>query len=131
MRPCTSRASQTAARLQQFCCVRAIARAAGSGSAPSLNLCDWPPERIAGFKALLKGGQVVAADPPAASSTRRGVTILRSLPHATSPRALHRAQDRPLPVLEPAGNRCRDLCCARYRSGALPRSKLAARGAVA
>ena len=27
-----------------------------------LNLSDWPPERIAGFKALLKGGTVIPSD---------------------------------------------------------------------
>jgi hypothetical protein len=46
-----------------------------------LNLSDWPPERIAGFKMLLKGGTVIAHD-------REAISIVRSLPHghvASSP----------------------------------------------
>src|SRR2546428_2766303 len=39
-----------------------------------LNLSDWPHERIAGFKALLKGGTVIPKDQDA-------ITIIRSLPH--------------------------------------------------
>src|SRR5258708_888900 len=39
-----------------------------------LNLSDWPHERIAGFKALLKGGTVISKDQDA-------ITIIRSLPH--------------------------------------------------
>src|SRR4029077_6106589 len=39
-----------------------------------LNLSDWPHERIAGFKALLKGGTVIPHDQDA-------ITIIRSLPH--------------------------------------------------
>src|SRR5580704_14725870 len=39
-----------------------------------LNLSDWPHERIAGFKALLKGGTVIPKD-------RDAITIIRSLPH--------------------------------------------------
>src|ERR1700739_4218776 len=39
-----------------------------------LNLSDWPHERIAGFKALLKGGTVIRQDQDA-------ITIVRSLPH--------------------------------------------------
>src|ERR1700733_9455166 len=39
-----------------------------------LNLSDWPHERIAGFKALLKGGTVIPQDQDA-------ITIIRSLPH--------------------------------------------------
>jgi len=35
-----------------------------------LNLSNWPPERIAGFKALLKGGTIVANDPQAVSIVR-------------------------------------------------------------
>ena len=38
-----------------------------------LNLSDWPHERIAGFKALLKGGTVIPKDQDA-------ITIIRSLP---------------------------------------------------
>jgi hypothetical protein len=39
-----------------------------------LNLSDWPHQRIAGFKALLKGGTVIPQDQDA-------ITIIRSLPH--------------------------------------------------
>src|SRR4051794_17255986 len=39
-----------------------------------LNVSDWPHERIAGFKALLKGGTVIPQDQDA-------ITIIRSLPH--------------------------------------------------
>src|SRR6202047_3380729 len=39
-----------------------------------LNLADWPHERIAGFKALLKGGTVIPKEQDA-------ITIIRSLPH--------------------------------------------------
>src|SRR3981189_2688803 len=39
-----------------------------------LNLSDWPHERIAGFKALLKGGTVIPRDQDA-------IAIIRSLPH--------------------------------------------------
>jgi hypothetical protein len=98
-----------------------------------LNLCDWPPERIAGFKALLKGGRVVAADPPAASSTATAaVTILRSLPHGHVAAALGTARKIGLDrVLGPAGNRCRDLVLALAIARVLdPGSKLAAARAL-
>src|SRR5215472_6937168 len=42
-----------------------------------LNLSDWPADRIAGFKMLLKGGTVVPSD-------QQAITIIRSLPHGTS-----------------------------------------------
>ena len=38
------------------------------------NLTDWPKELIEGFRALLKGGTVIAAE-------REAVSIRRSLPH--------------------------------------------------
>ena len=98
-----------------------------------LNLSDWPPERIAGFKALLKGGRVVAADPPAASSTATAaVTILRSLPHGHVAAALGTARKIGLDqVLGPAGNRCRDLVLALAIARVLdPGSKLAAARAL-
>src|SRR5260370_42334312 len=63
-----------------------------------LNLSGWPHERIAGFKALLKGGPVIPQDQDA-------ITIIRSLPHGhveagpPPPR-----QNRPRPVLGPAGH---------------------------
>src|ERR1700740_2194865 len=74
-----------------------------------LNLSDWPPERIAGFKALLKGGTVVVGDRPATAA----ITILRSLPHGHVAAALGTARKIGLDrVLGPDGNRCRDLVLA-------------------
>jgi len=91
-----------------------------------LNLSGWPPERIAGFKALLKGGRVVAEEPPAA------VTILRSLPHGHVAAALGTARKIGLDrVLGPEGNRCRDLVLALAVHRVLdPGSKLAAARAL-
>src|SRR5216684_328882 len=94
-----------------------------------LNLSDWPRERIAGFKALLKGGTVIPRD-------RDAITIIRSLPHGHVDAALGTARkialDRRLgPKPAPAqagGNRCRDLVLALVISRLLdPGSKLAAR----
>src|SRR5215472_14483784 len=39
-----------------------------------LNLSDWPQDRIAGFRMLLKGGTVIPGD-------QQAITIIRSLPH--------------------------------------------------
>ena len=91
-----------------------------------LNLSGWPPERIAGFKALLKGGRVVAADTPAA------ITIRRSLPHGHVAAALGTARKIGLDrLLGPAGNRCRDLVLALTVARLLdPGSKLAAARAL-
>src|SRR6266446_5613448 len=50
-----------------------------------LNLSDWPHERIAGFKALLKGGTVISKDQDA-------ITIIRSLPHGHVDAALGTAR---------------------------------------
>src|SRR6266436_3957945 len=50
-----------------------------------LNLSDWPHERIAGFKALLKGGTVIPKDQDA-------ITIIRSLPHGHVEAALGSAR---------------------------------------
>ena len=50
-----------------------------------LNLSDWPHERIAGFKALLKGGTVIPQDQDA-------ITIIRSLPHGHVDAALGTAR---------------------------------------
>jgi hypothetical protein len=85
-----------------------------------LNLSDWPHERIAGFKALLKGGTVIPKEQDA-------VTIIRSLPHGHLDTALGTARriglDR---LLGPDGNRCRDLILALVISRILdPGSKLA------
>ena len=71
-----------------------------------LNLSDWPPELIEGFKALLKGGTVVPAAQPVFS-------IRRALPHGHVAAVLGTLRriglDR---MLGPAGNRCRDLVIA-------------------
>src|SRR6266404_3720929 len=97
-----------------------------------LNLSDWPHERIAGFKALLKGGTVIPKDQDA-------ITIIRSLPHGHVEAALGSARriglDRLLgPKPAPAqadGNRCRDLVLALAISRILdPGSKLAAARAL-
>jgi hypothetical protein len=90
-----------------------------------LNLSDWPHERIAGFRALLKGGTVIPKDQDA-------ITILRSLPHGHVDAALGTARriglDR---LLGPDGNRCRDLVLALAISRILdPGSKLAAARAL-
>jgi hypothetical protein len=90
-----------------------------------LNLSDWPRERIAGFKALLKGGTVIPQDQDA-------ITILRSLPHGHVDAALGTARKIGLDRrLGPDGNRCRDLVLALVVSRILdPGSKLAAARAL-
>ena len=97
-----------------------------------LNLSDWPQDRIAGFKMLLKGGTVIPGD-------QQAITIIRSLPHGHVAAALGTARkiglDRLLgPKLAPAqagGNRCRDLILALVVSRLLePGSKLAAARAL-
>src|SRR5271168_2234834 len=90
-----------------------------------LNLSDWPHERIAGFKALLKGGTVIP-------KAQDAITIIRSLPHGHVDAALGTARriglDR---LLGPDGNRCRDLILALVISRILdPGSKLAAARAL-
>jgi DDE family transposase len=98
-----------------------------------LNLSDWPPERIAGFKALLKGGRVVAVDPPAAPGTApAAITILRSLPHGHVAAALGTARKIGLDrLIGPNGHRCRDLVLALAVARVLdPTSKLAAARAL-
>jgi hypothetical protein len=50
-----------------------------------LNLSDWPQDRIAGFKMLLKGGTVIPKDQDA-------ITIVRSLPHGHVAAALGTAR---------------------------------------
>ena len=68
-----------------------------------LNLSDWPSERIAGFKALLKGGTVIPSE-------KEAISIIRSLPHGHVAAALGTARriglDR---LIGPDGNRRRDL----------------------
>jgi hypothetical protein len=90
-----------------------------------LNLSDWPHERIAGFKALLKGGTVVPGD-------REAISIVRSLPHGHVAAALGTARKIGLDrLIGPAGNRCRDLILALVVSRILdPGSKLAAARAL-
>src|SRR6201985_749520 len=97
-----------------------------------LNLSDWPHERIAGFKALLKGRTVIPQDQDA-------ITIIRSSPHGHVDAALGTARkiglDRLLgPKPAPAqagGNRCRDLILALVVNRILdPGSKLAAARAL-
>ena len=86
-----------------------------------LNLSDWPADRIAGFKMLLKGGTVIASD-------HQAITIIRSLPHGHVATALGTARKIGLDrLLGPDGNRCRDLVLALVVSRLLePGSKLAA-----
>src|SRR5712664_1435543 len=90
-----------------------------------LNRSDWPHERIAGFKALLKGGTVIPQDQDA-------IAIIRSLPHGHVDAALGTARKIGLDrLLGPDGNRCRDLSLALVVSRILdPGSKLAAARAL-
>ena len=90
-----------------------------------LNLSDWPADRIAGFKMLLKGGTVIPQD-------RQAITIIRSLPHGHVAAALGTARKIGLDrLLGPDGNRCRDLVLALIVSRLLePSSKLAATRAL-
>jgi hypothetical protein len=90
-----------------------------------LNLSDWPHERIAGLKTLLKGGTVIPKDQDA-------ITIIRSLPHGHVDAVLGTARKIGLDrVLGPDSNRCRDLILALVVSRILdPGSKLAAARAL-
>jgi hypothetical protein len=90
-----------------------------------LNLSDWPRERIAGFKMLLKGGTVIPQD-------QNSITIIRSLPHGHVTAALGTARKIGLDrLLGPDGNRCRDLILALVVNRILnPGSKLAAARAL-
>ena len=85
-----------------------------------LNLSDWPPELIEGFKALLKGGAVVPKDQPI-------FTIKRSLPHGHVAAILGTLKTIGLDrLLGPAGHRDRDLVIAMIAARlAAPTSKLA------
>ena len=86
-----------------------------------LNLSEWPRDRIAGFKTLLKGGTVIPKDQDA-------ITIVRSLPHGHVAAALGTARKIGLDRrLGPDGHRCRDLVLALVVNRLLePGSKLAA-----
>lgn len=90
-----------------------------------LNLSDWPQDRIAGFRMLLKGGTVIPGD-------QQAITIIRSLPHGHVAAALGTARKIGLDrLLGPDGNRCRDLVLALVVSRLLdPGSKLAAARAL-
>jgi transposase len=90
-----------------------------------LNLSEWPRERIAGFKALLRGGTVIPKEQDA-------ITITRSLPHGHVAAALGTARKIGLDrLLGPDGNRCRELILALVVSRILdPGSKLAAARAL-
>jgi hypothetical protein len=85
-----------------------------------LNLSDWPPERVAGFKTLLKGGTVIPSE-------KEAIIIVRSLPHGHVAAALGVARKIGLDrLIGPDGNRCRDLVLALVVSRVLdPSSKLA------
>jgi len=90
-----------------------------------LNLSDWPADRIAGFKMLLKGGTVIPRD-------QQAITITRSLPHGHVAAALGMARKIGLDrLLGPDGNRCRDLVLGMVVNRLLePGSKLAAARAL-
>jgi len=90
-----------------------------------LNLSDWPQDRIAGFRMLLKGGTVIPSD-------QQAIAIIRSLPHGHVAAALGTARKIGLDrLLGPDGNRCRDLVLALVVSRLLdPGSKLAAARAL-
>ena len=90
-----------------------------------LNLSDWPQDRIAGFRMLLKGGTVIPSD-------QQAITIIRSLPHGHVTAALGTARKIGLDrLLGPDGNRCRDLILALVVNRILdPGSKLAAARAL-
>jgi hypothetical protein len=85
-----------------------------------LNLSDWPAERIAGFKTLLKGGAVIPGE-------KEAISIVRSLPHGHVAASLGAARKIGLDrLVGPAGNRGRDLVLALIVSRVLdPSSKLA------
>jgi hypothetical protein len=89
------------------------------------NLTDWPKELVEGFRTLLKGGTVIAAE-------REAVSIRRSLPHGHVAAVLGTLRATGLDrVLGPAGNRCRDLIIAMVVSRLIaPASKLATAGGL-
>ena len=71
-----------------------------------LNLSDWPRERIAGFKMLLKGGTVIPQD-------QNSITIIRSLPHGHVPS--RPGEFHPEPLTDP------DLTLSRHPARATER----------
>jgi hypothetical protein len=90
-----------------------------------LNLSDWPQDRIAGFRMLLRRATVIPGD-------QQAITIIRSLPHGHVAAALGTVRKIGLDRLPgPDGNRCRDLVLALVVSRLLdPGSKLAAARAL-
>src|SRR6516162_5335321 len=74
-----------------------------------LNLTDWPPDLIEGFRALLKGGTAL---PPGQDA----IVIKRSLPHGHVAAVLGTLRkiglDRLLGPVGNGANRCRDLAVA-------------------
>jgi hypothetical protein len=84
------------------------------------NLSDWPTAHVEGLRGVLKGGTVIAAE-------RDAFTVTRSLPHGHVAAALGTARKIGLDrILDPDGDRCRDLVLALVVSRILdPASKLA------
>ena len=125
MRPCTSNWSGTATSPPAILLRESYREGGKVKKRTLLNLSDWPRERIAGFKALLKGGVVIPAD-------QEAIAILRSLPHGHVGAALGTARKIGLDrLIGPAGDRCRDLVLALTVSRVLdPGSKLAAARAL-
>ena len=88
-----------------------------------LNLTDWPPDLVEGFRALLKGGTAL---PPGQDA----IVIKRSLPHGHVAAVLGMLRkiglDRLLGPVGNAPNRCRDLVVAMIVARLIaPLSKLA------
>jgi hypothetical protein len=84
------------------------------------NLSDWPVAHIEGLRGVLKGGTVIAAE-------RDAFSVTRTLPHGHVAAALGTARKIGLDrILDPDGDRCRDLVLALLVSRILdPASKLA------
>jgi hypothetical protein len=88
------------------------------------NLTHWPPDLVAGFKTLLKGGTAI---PAAVAEAPQVFTIRRALPHGHVAAVLGTLRRLGLDrILGPAGNRCRDLVVAMVAARLTdPTSKLA------
>ena len=70
------------------------------------NLSDWPTAHIEGLRGVLKRGTVIAAE-------RDAFTVTRTLPHGHVAAALGTARKIGLDrILDPDGDRCRDLVLA-------------------
>ena len=120
VRPCTSKPCPIETRRPPSCCVNLIAINGKVKKRTVLNLSDWPPELVEGFKALLKGGTVLPAKQPV-------FTIKRSLPHGHIAAILGTLRKIGLDrMLGSAGNRYRELVIAMIVARlAAPTSKLA------